>query len=61
VALSYKVTLTDCSFSNEKQEKKVVKMHAQVLKDKKNIESTVARLVEHKRETLMATWEKVTV
>lgn len=34
-------------------------MYKQVMKDKTKIEETVAKLDEHKRETLEKTWKKV--
>lgn len=34
-------------------------MHGQVLKDKSKIEETVNKLIEHKREALQKTWQKV--
>lgn len=43
----------------EKQEKELLKMHAQVLKDKAKIEETIAKLDNYKREALTKTWEKV--
>lgn len=43
----------------EKQEKELLKMHAQVLKDKSKIEETIAKLDAYKREALTKTWEKV--
>ncbi|KAH8925426.1 RecF/RecN/SMC protein [Atractiella rhizophila] len=45
----------------EKQEKKVQKMYEQVLRDKENIQNTVTKLLDHKREALTTTWEKVNV
>jgi structural maintenance of chromosome 2 len=43
----------------EKQESELLKMHAQVLKDKVKIEETITKLDAYKREALMNTWEKV--
>lgn len=43
----------------EKQESELLKMHAQVLKDKVKIEETITKLDAYKREALMKTWEKV--
>ncbi|GAA6035309.1 hypothetical protein JCM8097_008810 [Rhodosporidiobolus ruineniae] len=45
--------------SVEKKEKDLIDMYKQVLKDKTKIEETVAKLDEHKKETLEKTWDKV--
>ncbi|GEM06543.1 structural maintenanceof chromosome 2 [Rhodotorula toruloides] len=45
--------------SVEKKEKDLLDMYKQVMKDKTKIEQTVAKLDEHKRETLEKTWKKV--
>ena len=43
----------------EKQERELLKMHSQVLKDKVKIEETIAKLDNYKKEALTKTWEKV--
>lgn len=45
--------------SVEKKEKELVKMHSQVLKDKLKIEETINKLIDHKRDALQKTWQKV--
>ncbi|BGP12974.1 Structural maintenance of chromosomes protein 2 [Rhodosporidiobolus nylandii] len=45
--------------SVEKKEKDLLGMYKQVMKDKTKIEETVAKLDEHKKETLEKTWEIV--
>ncbi|GAA5853552.1 hypothetical protein JCM8547_002503 [Rhodosporidiobolus lusitaniae] len=45
--------------SVEKKEKDLIGMYKQVVKDKTKIEETVAKLDEHKKETLERTWEIV--
>jgi len=42
--------------SVEKKEKDLLAMYRQVVKDKTKIEETVAKLDEHKKETLEKTW-----
>lgn len=54
-----KLSLTPVHHSVEKKEKDLLDMYKQVMKDKTKIEETVAKLDEHKRETLEKTWKKV--
>lgn len=50
---------TDLVDSVERKEKELVKMHGQVLKDKLKIEETINKLIDHKRDALHKTWQKV--
>lgn len=50
-------TDSSCNFNSvEKKERDLLAMYRQVVKDKTKIEETVAKLDEHKKETLEKTW-----